>query len=412
MTVERIVDKLLEAGLKNADRLREALRRKKPEAPVDPDLADAEEFYRTFMSGVHVGEKIGGAGGLALYTYDWPEYVRWHDNSYSTQGGASPHPDETWSEWTCGDVMYEGRKLYLPGIKGNFCWQIHWEYNSSSDYTRRVTVNFEHWDRGNERIWKSHHVKPLMYDYKKRIPGQPDHPYPKTRADWDDLNPAMFDAMELDAAMKEKLVRGAEKFLAKLAKVAVIDKIVWHVGEINATPVQEDKKSTEGWEQISGDFGSPWDYGGTWYNAKLDELLHFPGVEGDKDTDSRLPVIDSKLTPYHYRAIIDKLHLDDQMAWENTEDEIRTEIASQMDAAKKFPYYRVVVDDNEWIERDYAKEIAEIKVEQELTDETWAALPPAQKEASLADRMGWHEFDLYPEKITRTELSVLLGIDL
>lgn len=33
------------------------------------------------------------------------------------------------------------------------------------------------------------------------------------------------------------------------------------------------------WEQICGDWGNPWIYGGSWYNRGQERILHFDGIE-------------------------------------------------------------------------------------------------------------------------------------
>ncbi|MGV0949327.1 MAG: hypothetical protein ACOYB3_01550 [Azonexus sp.] len=175
----------------------------------------------------------------------------------------------------------------------------------------------------------------------------------------------------------------------------------------------KNEPTEKGFVQISGDFGSPWDYGGTWFNEATGDLVHFPGLDGDsKDIEPDDSRIDSMLNQENYNAILKVLHLDEDTEWENIEDEVRSEHAATLNAARKFTYYRTTVEDDKYIEKDYPREIADIKAETEQDDETWAALPPSIKQSSIADRIGWHEFDHYPVKITRAELSSLLGIDL
>lgn len=179
---------------------------------------------------------------------------------------------------------------------------------------------------------------------------------------------------------------------------------------------QNMQESSSGkFEQIGGDFGSAWDYGGTWYNAETGTLVHFPGIDQEEryevDVDAR--VVDNKLKLDDYKRIANSLTLEDtQDAWEDVENEIRQSIADRLTAAKKFSYYRAVVDDDASIESDWAHEIAGLKEELELDDEQWAKLSAAHKEAAIADRVGWHEFDHYPDAVTKAELSAILGIEL
>lgn len=175
----------------------------------------------------------------------------------------------------------------------------------------------------------------------------------------------------------------------------------------------EKGSSPKGWEQIGGDFGDPWTYGGTWFNKELDEIIHFPGVESeDYDVEPDSERVDSRMTYPHYRAIVAELSLENTFRWEKIEDDLRQEQAELIKEELKFSYYRTTCESNEWIERDWAREIAEIKQELEMSDEEWAALPPCGKEEAIANRIGWYEFDSSPEKISRGELSNLLGIQL
>lgn len=186
------------------------------------------------------------------------------------------------------------------------------------------------------------------------------------------------------------------------------------IDQAMAGKVTEAKQpSTKGFEQISGDFGSPWDYGGTWVDQE-GNLVHFPGLdrEDSKDVETSDTRIDSMLVPADYKLIVGHIHLDDMDKWENVEEEVRQRYADQITASRKFTVYRTTVEDDAWLERDWAREIAEIKAETEQPDEDWAKNPPAIKQAAIADRIGWEEFDHYPEKYTKAELSSLLGIDL
>lgn len=172
------------------------------------------------------------------------------------------------------------------------------------------------------------------------------------------------------------------------------------------------KPSTKGWEQIGGDFGDPWVYGGTWCSVQSDNLIHFPGVESEKDVEQDDLKVDKVVGAADYRAIIAAVSLDNLDGWETIEDEIRSNKAEQLTAAVRHPYYRTYVEDSEVIDKDWAREIGEVKQECEISDEDWAKMPAASKQEAVASRIGWEEFDHQPERITRAELSVLLGIDL
>lgn len=194
---------------------------------------------------------------------------------------------------------------------------------------------------------------------------------------------------------------------------AFMDHIAGLMEGPNPTLVENRRdKSGKGFTQIGGDFGSPWDYGGTWFNEETSQLIHFPGRDDEREIESSDTKVDAQMQPSDYKAVLAAVTLEKLGDWENVEDDIRLDKSTALNEARRYYYYSTVVDNDEWIDRDWAKEIAEIKREQELDDEAWAALPAAQKEASIADRIGWHEFDHSPEKINRKELAELLGVDL
>lgn len=199
-------------------------------------------------------------------------------------------------------------------------------------------------------------------------------------------------------------------------KTKFIDQVMWLQEAQKPTWGNKGKNqpTDQGFVQISGDFGSPWDYGGTWFNEKTSDLIHFPGLDSEQakeiSYDSKL--VDRKLLSKDYMAIAGALHLDDTDKWEEVEEAARTEHADQLTKQVRHTYYRTQVETDEWIEKDWAKQIAEIKEDCQISDEDWAALPPAAKESHIADRIGWEEFDHYPQKITKAELSLLLGVDL
>lgn len=176
---------------------------------------------------------------------------------------------------------------------------------------------------------------------------------------------------------------------------------------------RKDGPSPKGWIQIGGDFGDAWSYGGTWFNPQSNDMIHFPGLDYEaKEIEADDKRVDSKLTRDNYKFIVAQLHLDDTDKWESAEDEIRSEYASQLNDERRFQYFRTSVETDEWIEKDWASEIEAIKQELEISDEDWAKTEPQHKESAIADRIGWHEFDHYPENISRKELSELLGIEL
>ena len=178
---------------------------------------------------------------------------------------------------------------------------------------------------------------------------------------------------------------------------------------------QESKKpSTKGYVQIGGDFGDPWDSGGTWYNEATGTIIHHDELTEKEwaGVDEEDPRVDPMLTPKNYWDIAKALTAEKECAWEGVESEIRTAHAEVVKAGLKFTYYVTCVEPDEVIERDWAKHIASIKAGLDNGEELWSGMTPAEKIEALATHLGWHEFDYDANRATKAELSVILGIDL
>lgn len=175
-------------------------------------------------------------------------------------------------------------------------------------------------------------------------------------------------------------------------------------------------KSTKGFEQIGGDFGDPWSYGGTWFDPQSGTIVHFDGLDSGEtgnDVDADDKKIDSTLTQADYQNITKDLQAERDEAWEDTESTIREAHAEVFNANRQFPVYRTVVEEDATIESDWADDIVSVKDQWgDKGEEIWAGMSPANKMAELAGYKGWYEFDYDSCSYTKAELSAFLGINL
>ena len=418
MTAEEIVDGLIETCPDDVGQVLSGVsedyyKKRKAEAAIqaDPEAHEMDQFYRGYLGGIGSGKKIEAPARLAAYTYPWPEFDRWSGQTGDDLAPAELRrfykTPELWTSDTMeGDVEYKSKPFRVQG-QGSMTWKVKWARAYYTEWKCVASVEIEHWDRASSRIWKSHKVQPVMWDYRKtRNALQPGEVIPGlTQAHWDAADPAHFDTKPLDKSARDRMVADAKQFLAKLGKVARIDRVEWDIAGVTEAMVP----STNGFEQIGGDWGDAWAYGGTWFNPTTGDLVHFPGVEGE-DVESDSPKIDKMLGDSHYRLIAGELTLEDTEQWIRQEDTTRQALAEQYNAEKEHTYYRTSVEKDATIESDWAREIAEIKQEQELTPEQWAEVSPASKMDDIAGRIGWDEFDHYPDKISRKDLGTLLGV--
>lgn len=174
-----------------------------------------------------------------------------------------------------------------------------------------------------------------------------------------------------------------------------------------------------GWTQVGGDFGSPWEYGGTWYHWTRKDILHCPGLEGQGLEDKAS--WDMTLTPEEEAALLAQFPvLDDGDGVDENErdrDDAREEQlqakADAFNAARKLPVYSFSEDPIAWLEKDWADAIPELIGQWgEEGPAIWERMPLHQKWIALAECKGWYEFDHYPDHCTKAELRKRLGPDI
>jgi hypothetical protein len=79
----------------------------------------------------------------------------------------------------------------------------------------------------------------------------------------------------------------------------------------------EDERSW--WEQVGGDYGDPWTYGGEWYNPVTKEAVYFRGIEDEKEIepgDVNVPErVMAKITGKIHDPYLDTPEAKEDAAW-------------------------------------------------------------------------------------------------
>jgi hypothetical protein len=422
---EQIVDAIIATG--EVPRLEaNYYGRRKDRADLEAQgLSQVHDLYMKAVAGVVPGSKVRGLGQLAAYTHDWPEFDHWTDYSRvqftddatdADRRRFARVPVEDWSKSFDGCIHYTGRGLRVKG-HGVYNWKME-------VYHDKVLITLENWNRKRDRLMTSHWIQPVMYDTKRRTP-QEEKDYPLRSQHWADLHPDYFDTEPLDEKIKDKLVAEAKDLLDRLGKLVQLPPVRWNVAGLYVAEAVTEAKPTwgnegknvvsdQGYEQVGGDFGDPWTYGGTWYKAEDGCIVHFDGLEGqgEEDIEGTDKGIDDKLQEVHYKQIAAALSLDHLDRWENVEDEIRDGIAERLNENRAFQVYRTCDESPETIESDWSSIIPHVKSSTGMSDEDWASMPTYAKLEAIADYSGWLEMDHQPDRYTKAELSVYLGIDL
>lgn len=180
---------------------------------------------------------------------------------------------------------------------------------------------------------------------------------------------------------------------------------------------------TKGFKQIDGDFGDPWQYGGTWYSAGIESdpkkwasIVHTDGTEteGVEEFWSGSRMVKDAARMPEWRAKIARLkatkYADDEDD-ERATDEVLDEIAAKMNDGIEITVYRTNADDpntESWVTDRLDDVLSSVGV----TKEQWDEMGPEGRLCIATQYFGWHEFDHYPEKYNKTELSNYLGLAL
>jgi len=184
-------------------------------------------------------------------------------------------------------------------------------------------------------------------------------------------------------------------------------------------------------EQIDGDMGSPWTYGGAWKSPHSeDDIFYIRGLEGEgiKDVESwdiEVPeaveaafIREAFGRDVPYRRVSDfenitdpddpgrYLYRDEEGEVEDKLEEYRTQEAERRNAAITMPVYHFLDDYND---SDYDDE--NLKESSGMSDEDWAQIPDSAKLIEYGRYHGFEELDSYPEKYTKAELAKLLNWD-
>lgn len=195
-----------------------------------------------------------------------------------------------------------------------------------------------------------------------------------------------------------------------------------------------DVGATNTYTQIDGDFGDAWLYGGTWYNSyrertnKTDSLIHIDGLEGEglSDYDTSDQRVEKEFNEPEWQAKYN-LHIEMQKDAEEignddaeeieriqdvAKDEILTEIADALNAGRALRVYMTNVNDDPNEEYYVTNGLQSMLQSCGLDHEAWIKMDKAGQWVVVAQYYGWDNLDSYPTKMTKSQLSDRLGINL
>lgn len=155
------------------------------------------------------------------------------------------------------------------------------------------------------------------------------------------------------------------------------------------------------WEQISGDYGDPWVYGGSWFNAAQSQVIHFNGIEtegGEIDSDDiEVPATMLAKLPPEQPGWYDNRERDEAIEW------YKIAKADFLNARKPYDFYLIPVDMEDTELPDWMK-----KYENPNEYDGWNELSLPQKLIEIGGHIGMNEIG-EPMKMSHLEAQKFLG---
>lgn len=167
-------------------------------------------------------------------------------------------------------------------------------------------------------------------------------------------------------------------------------------------------------EQINGDFGDPWLYGGAWLLPTSHEIVYIHGMEGEGVEEIQPRDVE---VPERIKNKIVKRLGGDPTTWsrrsdpehdiEDAIDAWQERMAGFMNRALELHVYRWSVEPVEdWVD------VNGIRQTYGMSQDDWDSLPEPGKLIAAAEYHGLENFDSYPHKFTKAGLSKYLGVKL
>jgi len=193
-----------------------------------------------------------------------------------------------------------------------------------------------------------------------------------------------------------------------------------------------DPESEGHWEQVGGDYGDPWVYGAEWYNMVKRELIHFGGVENEKEVDpddvelpeAAMAKLKAKVYAQVHDPYLDTDEAKEDPAWlakqlKDEEWDIEREVgkalgnyqyarAAYLNSRTRYAFYRLDVPESL---DDYAKEVEQIRP-QYGPDANFEDWPIYSKLSEIANYWGWEVLDAERFWMNKLEAQKFFGFTL
>lgn len=170
------------------------------------------------------------------------------------------------------------------------------------------------------------------------------------------------------------------------------------------------------YEQIGGDFGDAWTYGGTWVQTKHDdgnplgpedtpEVVHVMGLESEGIDE---PDVYTLEVPAQVEGRLRRENPDED-DYEEAVEEWRMAEFDKLVAAQEMDVYRFRADEVEGEDGSWPNP-EQVRNDFDISQEDWDGMSNASKWEAIGMIHGFHELDSYPDKFTRDQLCSYLGI--
>jgi hypothetical protein len=172
-------------------------------------------------------------------------------------------------------------------------------------------------------------------------------------------------------------------------------------------------------EQVGGDYGDPWIYGGTWHDDNKGLLYHIDGLEGEGVKD--IEPDDLEVPPELVRQIVVDLGGDPDQSWKDNDEQQEHYIEREVEnAIGEWQYDRAKEENAKvhltlHIAPDQFNPALQRSLEaerQSFDAETWEQITQddVAKITVVAEREGWDHVSDNSMRVTKAQLTELLGM--
>lgn len=183
------------------------------------------------------------------------------------------------------------------------------------------------------------------------------------------------------------------------------------------------------WTQVDGDFGDPWEYGGSWFNPVRSIVWHFEGLETMEQLGIGEIKPENVAVPAQVKAKLDQeypldyVDPDGDLEWQQETrddnerehdhliDQYQVARAAYLNERKQYPWYEIDIPEDGALDTWMDEKVGDLVRSMGMEEEGFRALPLAIQYTSFIGYFGIDEIGSKFE-MSRREATKELGVQI